>query len=94
MSSPHIYRWVKTSGEANWRLFVDGVQKIQASANPQVSGSNLINLIDAYGGLGMSAKVGRVLAYDQAHNSPTNSGSTANGLTGPELALQAFWSTP
>lgn len=95
MSGAHIYRWVKDSASASHHLFVDGVLKGSAGAAPQTNNNGQTQLMNYLTGLGLSVKVGRVVAYDESHLSPTNTGDIpVNGLTGPEIALRAFWGTP
>lgn len=94
MSQRHIYRLAKSTEWAHWYFFVDGVLKGSAFNAIQTNDCATSTLMDYRSGLGLSGRIGRVLEYDQAHISPTNSGSVANGLTGPELALRAYWGTP
>ena len=92
MSTPHIYRWTKPG--TSWQLFVDGVHKVTGGAGPGPTGSATVGLMQALGGLGIVGKIGRVVAYDKYHVAPDGSNTTADGLTAPELVLQAYWGTP
>lgn len=93
MSGKHILRFVKTSASSSHSVWVDGVLKGSAGAAPQGNNGGTAWLMDYLGGLGLSGRVAEVVAYNQAHNSPTNTGAVANGLTGPEIALKEFWGT-
>jgi hypothetical protein len=94
MATHHIYRFTKNSGSSSHQIWVDGVEKDSAGAAPQTNNNGIGYLMDYMTGLGLSGKVLRVVAYDTLHNSPTNVGAAANGLTAPELALQAYAGTP
>jgi hypothetical protein len=95
LSGKHIYRFVKESGASHWYLYRDGVLVADEFANPQVNDTVSIRILDAAGGLGMDAKLGRGVAYSRAHLAPTAlATSPANGLTAPEIVLKAQWGTP
>jgi hypothetical protein len=94
MGDRHIYRWTKNAGSASHQLFVDGVLKGSAGAAPQPNNNGLTYLMNALSGLGMTGRIGRVFAYNMKHDSPTNTGAVANGLTAPEIIIQAFYGTP
>ena len=94
MEDAHIYRFVKSTASSTHFIYVDGVLKDSAGAAPQPNNNGTAWLMDYMTGLGITGKVARIVAYDQSHTSPDNSGPVADGLTVPEVALQAFWGRP
>lgn len=96
MANPHIYRLVKSSTMNHWWLFCDGALIAESGCNPQANSTTTISILDYVAGIGMTAKMGRGLAYDTYHIAPTGAGgaTVADGLTGPEITLKAFWGTP
>jgi hypothetical protein len=94
MGGAHIYRFTKNSGTSSHQIWVDGVLKASAGAAPQTNNGGTAWMMDYMTGLGLSGKVARIVAYDTLHNSPTNVGAQANGLTAPEQALSSYWGTP
>lgn len=94
MGDVHIYRWVKRTGAASHGIWINGVHKGSAGAAPQSNNGGATDFMNAMTGLGITGRIGRVVAYNKAHISPTNTGGEASGLTAPEIALQSFWGTP
>lgn len=91
MSGRHVYRFVKNPGSSSHQLFVGGALKGSAGAAPQTNNDGLTYLMSYVTGLGLAGKVGRVVAYDKKHDSPTNVGAVAPGMTAPEAALAGYW---
>lgn len=94
LSVPHLVRWSKNSASSHWKCFVDGVMLKDEANAPQTNNGGRVFLMDNLGGVGSVGLVGRVAAYNRAHESPTGEGVTADGLTAPELVLQDEWGIP
>lgn len=94
LSVPHLVRWTKNAANSHWKCFVDGVMLKDEANAPQTNNGGRVFLMNDLGGVGAAGRVGRVAAYNKAHESPTGEGATADGLTAPELVLQGEWGVP
>ena len=93
MLAKNIYRWFKTPTSASHSLHVNGDWKANAGAAPQANNGGDSYLMDFMTGIGMTARVARIVAYNKRHYSPTNIDPPATGMTLPETILQARWGT-
>jgi hypothetical protein len=91
----HLYRFVFNRFSGNFWLFIDGVMVAIGTCSPQITATTNI-LIGQYNTLAGTMDLGRLVTYDTPHVTPDMSSITvsADGLTEPELVLQAYWGTP
>jgi hypothetical protein len=95
MTTPHIYRFVFNRLSGRFWVFVDGTMVGSTACNPQIT-QTTNTLIGQFNTLAGTLDLARCVTYDTPHVTPDHSSLTvsANGLTVPELVLQAYWETP
>jgi hypothetical protein len=82
---PHIYRFTFSQPEGLFKLFVDGVEKISESCNPNITETDNIWM-----GVIGADKLSMVLAQEVTYDGY----QPAAGLNSVELALQTVWGVP